>query len=144
MWDLSLNIVYNCGALTLLETLTPWKLRVQRRATELVPKLAKLSYESRLRKFDIYSLYHRRRRGDLIETYELLKSYYNVDWSKFFTFSPVHYTRGHQLKLYKIPHTCSTSVEGQFLYTESCKWMEFPTTWCSPSMHLQFPHLKTS
>jgi len=49
------------------------------------------------------SSYCRRRRGDLIETYKLLKGYYDVDWSKFFTFSPVHQTRGHQLKLYKKP-----------------------------------------
>ena len=77
--------------------------RVQRRATKLVPELSKLTYESRLRKIDIYSLYYRRRRGDLIETYKLLKGYYNVDWSNFFTLSPVHQTRGHHLKLYKKP-----------------------------------------
>ena len=77
--------------------------RVQRRATKLVPELSELTYESRLRKIDIYSLYYRRRRGDLIETYKLLKGYYNVDWSNFFTLSPMHQTRGHQLKLYKKP-----------------------------------------
>ena len=74
--------------------------RVQRRATKLVPKLAKLSYESSQRKLDIYSLYCRRRRGDLIEAYKLLNGYYNVDWSKFFTLSPI---RGNQVKLYKKP-----------------------------------------
>ena len=77
--------------------------RVQRRATKLVPEFSKLPYESRLRKLDIYSLYCRRKRGDLIETYKLLKGYYNVDWSKYFTLSPVHQTRGHHLKLYKRP-----------------------------------------
>ena len=28
---------------------------------------------------------------------------HDVDWSQFFTLSPVHQTRGHQLKLYKKP-----------------------------------------
>jgi len=57
--------------------------RVRRRATKLVPEFSKLSYESRLRKLDIYSLYCRRRRGDLIEKCKLLKGYYDVDWLKF-------------------------------------------------------------
>ena len=58
--------------------------RVQRRDTKLVPEVSKLPYECRLRKLDIYSLYCRRKRGDLIETYKLLKGYYSVDWSNFF------------------------------------------------------------
>ena len=73
--------------------------RVQRRATKLVTEFTKLTYE----KLGIYSLYCRRQRGDLIETYKLLNGYYNVDWTKFFYPSPVQSTRGHQMKLFKKP-----------------------------------------
>ena len=74
---------------------------VQRRATKLVNELVKLPYESRLRKLGLYSLYYRRQRGDLIEVYKFLHGYYDVDWSRYFTLSSVHHTRGHHLKLFK-------------------------------------------
>ena len=76
---------------------------VQRWATKLVNELVKLPYESRLRKFGLYSLYCRRQRGDLIEVYKLLHGYYDVNWSRFFTLSSVYHTRGHHLKLFKKP-----------------------------------------
>ena len=75
--------------------------RVQRWATKLVAALANQPYESGLKELGIYSLYCRRQRGDLIETYKLLKRYYDIDWSKLFTLGPISHTRGHHLKLYK-------------------------------------------
>ena len=78
--------------------------QVQRRATKLVNEFTKLSYENRLKKLGIYSLYCRRQRGDLIETYKILNGYYNVEWTKFFSLSPVQSTRGHQQKLFKKPN----------------------------------------
>ena len=77
---------------------------VQRWATKLVNELVKLPYESRLRKLGLYSLYCQRQRGDLIEVYKLLHGYYDVDWSRYFTLSSVHHTRGHHLKLFKNHH----------------------------------------
>ena len=76
---------------------------IQRCATKLVSEFTKLTYESRLKKLGIYSLYCRRQYGDLIDTYKLLNGYYNVDWTKFFSPSPVQSTRGHQMKLFKKP-----------------------------------------
>ena len=64
-------------------------------------ELVKLPYETKLRELGIYSLYCRQQCGDLIETYKLLNVYYNVDWTKFFSLSPVSSTRGHHAKLYK-------------------------------------------
>ena len=75
--------------------------RVQRRATKLVPALTNLPYETRLRELGIYSLYHRRQRGDMIETYKLLRGFYDIDWSNLLTFNPASHTRGLHLKLYK-------------------------------------------
>ena len=60
-----------------------------------------VAIKSRLKKLGIYSLYCRRQHGDFIETYKLLNGYYNVDWTKFFSPSPVQSTIGHQLKLFK-------------------------------------------
>jgi len=70
-------------------------------ATKLVSELARLPYESRLKALGIYFLFCWRQHGDLIETYKLLNGYYGVDWTKFFTLSPVQNTRGHHIKLYK-------------------------------------------
>ena len=77
--------------------------RVQMRATKLVREVAKLSYELRLQKLGIYSLFCRRKRGDLIETYKILNGYYDIDCSKLFLMSTVHSTRGHSMKLFKRP-----------------------------------------
>ena len=77
--------------------------RVHIHATKLVRGLAKLSmtYESRLKSLGLYSLYCWRQQGDLIETFKILKGYYNINCEKFFTRSTIHHTRGHNLKLFK-------------------------------------------
>ena len=59
--------------------------KVQRRATKHLRGLAHLTYESRLEILDLYSLYCRRQRGDMIETYKILKRHYDLDPSPFFT-----------------------------------------------------------
>ena len=74
--------------------------KVQRRATKHLRGLAHLNYESRLEILDLYSLYCRRQRGDMIETYKILKRHYDLDPSTFFTLYTAT-TRGHSLKLFK-------------------------------------------
>ena len=49
--------------------------KVQRRATKLVPSLRNLPYEDRLRRLNLPTLEERRRRGDLIETFKILKQH---------------------------------------------------------------------
>ena len=74
--------------------------KVQRCATKHLRGLAHLTYESRLEILDLYSLYCRRQRGDMIETYKILKRHYDLDPSTFFTLNTAT-TRGHSLKLFK-------------------------------------------
>ena len=46
--------------------------KVQRRATKLIPGIANLSYEEKLRELKLTTLEDRRIRGDLIEVYKKL------------------------------------------------------------------------
>ena len=73
----------------------------QRRATKLVPKLRKYPYEIRLKKLGILSLGQRRIRGDLIETFKIMKELNKSDREKFFMLATTDQTRGHNLKLFK-------------------------------------------
>ena len=56
-------------------------------------------YQQRLEELDLYSLEKRRRRGDLIEAFKIIKG---IDHIKgFFELSDNNTTRGHNLKLKK-------------------------------------------
>ena len=70
-------------------------LKMYRHATKLLPSIFSLTYESKLRYLNIYSLYCRRQRGDLIETYKLLHNYYNITPNTLFTIFPEERNRGH-------------------------------------------------
>ena len=74
--------------------------RVQRRATRLVPGFRNLTYEERLRVLNLYSLYYRRRRGDMITVYKLLNGLLGISDKLFFTRAIHSATRGHNYKLY--------------------------------------------
>ena len=73
---------------------------VQRRATKLVPSLKNYSYGDRLRILNLLSLYNRRARGDMIETWKYLHGHYHA------TQMPLQRDtnttrRGHSMKLRK-------------------------------------------
>jgi len=70
---------------------------VQQRATKLVPHLP---YKERLKHLDLYSLYCRRQRGDLIEVYKLIKNISRVSPDPFSPFSN-NITRGHDQRIFK-------------------------------------------
>ena len=72
--------------------------KVQRCATKLLSSLSHLPYVTRLLKLEFYSLYCSRQRRDLIETFEILNGYYDIDPTMFFSTDT---TRGHQFKLFK-------------------------------------------
>ena len=73
--------------------------KVRRRATELITSISTLTYEARLEELDLYSLFCWRQRGDLIEVYKTLNSFYCIDPKDIFTLQLDSATRGHQMKL---------------------------------------------
>ena len=76
---------------------------VQIRATKLVDGLANLDYSERLRKINIPTLVHRRRRGDMIEMFKHFKSYDKGTLSP--TFKPKNRpSRQHKLQVHQ-PHS---------------------------------------
>ena len=72
---------------------------VQRRFTRLIPEMRGLDYEERLNRLDLYSLEFRRMRGDLIETYKIMKGMDRVEVERFFLLRKGSRTRGHSLKI---------------------------------------------
>ena len=84
--------------------------RIQRRATKSVPGMSTLTYDERLRRLNLPSLQHRRRRGDMIMTYKIISGKVNLERDDFFTFSGNQTNRGsHCYKLGKVKVTKETS-----------------------------------
>jgi len=71
----------------------------QRPATKLAPALRDLSYVDRITVLDLPSLYYRRSRGDMIETYKHMTGIYAVDAE--YIKPDTSFTRGHSFKLKK-------------------------------------------
>ncbi|XP_077984552.1 uncharacterized protein LOC144439155 [Glandiceps talaboti] len=90
---------FSFGTHTTKKTLTFSK--IQRRATKLIPELRNLSYADRLRTLNITTLEERRRRGDLIQVFRLIKGFDKSDYELLFKLHQTSRTRGHSLKLVK-------------------------------------------
>ena len=58
--------------------------RVQKRATRLIPQLKDLTYVERLKKLKLPTLAHRRRRGDMIQTFKIIHRIEDVSFERFF------------------------------------------------------------
>lgn len=74
--------------------------KVQHRATRMMVDLKGLTYEKRLSTLNLTTLETRRLRGDMIETFKILKGFEHIEGSKFFRLSDTS-LRGHSFKLYK-------------------------------------------
>ena len=70
---------------------------IQRRATKMVPCVASLPYEERMRELGLVSLEYRRDRADLIQIYKSVHNLDQLKWDKLFTFVPGD-SRGHSLR----------------------------------------------
>lgn len=86
--------------------------RVQRRVTKLPVGLRDLSYEARLERLNLPTLYERRLRGDLIETFKIISGHYKCDLDIFHTSQNLH-LRGHTKKLEK--ERCAKLLRRNFL-----------------------------
>ena len=75
--------------------------RVQWRATKMLATLQDLSYRQRLEKLKLETLQYRRRRADLLETYQIMNGIHNIDQSCYCSLCPslAQTTRGHQMKV---------------------------------------------
>lgn len=87
---------------------------VQHRASKMVPGLAKMRYEDRLRRMDLPTLVFRRERGDAIEAYKYLHGKYDIASESLL---PKHYstgpsTRSNGMKLKK--RGCRSQIRNNF------------------------------
>ncbi len=77
---------------------------VQCRTTKVILELRDKPYQERLRSLNLYSMEYRRKRGDLIQAYKILKKLDRIDPSKFFIQTKYKATRSHSMKLFKHMH----------------------------------------
>ena len=78
----------------------------------MLPSVANLSYEQRLKELDLPSLMYRRLQGDLIETFKLTNGFYKVNIDNYLCLNKDTRTRGHCYKLAK--QSCNLEVRKHF------------------------------
>ena len=67
----------------------------------MIPGLARLSYEERLKEIGLYSLERRRLRGDMIEMFNIMKGRDKISVDELFNRVYSDRTRGHSLRVKK-------------------------------------------
>ena len=72
--------------------------KVQMRATRILSEIKHLNYEERLKTLNLPTLAHRRHRGDMIQTFKIIKGLKDIPVERFFTIVNSN-TRGHMCKL---------------------------------------------
>ncbi|PIK55907.1 hypothetical protein BSL78_07177 [Apostichopus japonicus] len=97
---------------------------VQRRATKLVPGLCSLPYEQRLRELNLFSLSHRRLRGDMVFVYKYLNGLI-ISTHDLFIRSHGSVTRGHSYKLVK-PRVNTSLRQKNFTQRSISYWNSLP------------------
>ena len=75
--------------------------KVQKRVTKLIVTIANQTYEERLRHLNMPSLLHRRRRGDMIEMFKIMKGSVNTNKENYFEPAREVRTRSHRYKVQK-------------------------------------------
>ena len=75
--------------------------KVQQRATKLVPGIADLPCDVRMKSLTLPSLEYRRRRGDMIETWKRFNGYYDDEYKWLIRDDNVKNLKYHNRKLFK-------------------------------------------
>lgn len=99
--------------------------RVQRVATRRIKGMRGLSYPERLAALNLYSLERRRLRGDLIETFKVLKGFTDIPADKLFSPRRVPHLRGHSWSLDK-PRARTTTRAKSFAHRVVDAWNSLP------------------
>ena len=86
-------------------------------------QICHLDYEDRLKELHLPSLAHRRKRGDMIQTFKIVKNLDDCSFEKFFVYASS--TRGHNLKL-ELPRSSSTLIQNQFSRRVVRTWNSLP------------------
>ena len=98
--------------------------KVQARATKLIPEIRHKGYQRRLNDLGLFTLEKRRLRGQLIETFKILKGFDKVDHNLFFTLNE-NPTRNHGWKV--IPPRYHTAAYGNIMTVRICNvWNRLP------------------
>ena len=107
--------------------------RVQRSATKQVPGLQKMTYSERLKTLKLPTLEHRRRRGDLIETFKIVHQLYDEGAVPVLNWIPENsVTRGHQYRMR--PLLSHTKIgQGRFTSRVVNDWNSLPSEIVSAS-----------
>ena len=100
--------------------------KVQRNFTKRVSGLNRLTYPERLRRLDLPSLEFRRARGDMVETFKIMKGMYDEATTKtLVTRNTNSITRNNDNKLFK--HRCNTNKFLHFFTNRIInKWNSLP------------------
>ena len=98
--------------------------KVQARATKLIPSIRHISYDRRLARLNLFSLEKRRLRGQLIETFKILKGIENIDYRRLFTLSS-NQTRSNGWKL-DLKRFNTSQCGDFFTYKIASHWNKLP------------------
>ena len=75
--------------------------KVQKSAAKLIKHFGKMFYDQRLKSSGLFTLFQHHQHGDLLEIFKIVKSYYDINPTTFFTPATATYTRGHGMRLFK-------------------------------------------
>ena len=103
----------------------------------MVRSIRHLPYAARLARLNLFSLKRRRLRGDLIETFKIVKQIDRVDPDYFFTRSHTTELRGHPYKLYK-PRFRTRGRQFTFSTRVINPWNLLPTSVVNSNNVLEF------
>jgi len=92
---------------------------IQRRATELIPELKSLLYLDQLTTLSLPALKYRRRRGDMLQVFQIVDGIDRVNPSTFFSMNTEFKTRSHDQKFRK--RECNARYPLVCLHSESGK-----------------------